>query len=78
MKMLGEKIELAGWTKFRGGLDSQGVSATGTHSLYTDYRGFEIMFHVVTFLPYMRGADQQERTQNLYMVTHFRWNERGI
>eukprot|EP01105_Mastigella_eilhardi_P023439 TRINITY_DN58_c0_g3_i1.p1 TRINITY_DN58_c0_g3~~TRINITY_DN58_c0_g3_i1.p1 ORF type:complete len:678 (-),score=180.43 TRINITY_DN58_c0_g3_i1:59-2071(-) len=64
--MLGNKIELSGWNRFRAGLDAQGNAATGTHSLYTDWHGFEIMFHVSTFLPYMQNCDQQvERKRHI-------------
>ncbi|CAB1347570.1 unnamed protein product [Coregonus sp. 'balchen'] len=50
-------------------LDEQGVSpravvsattdSTGTHSLYTTYQGYEVMFHVSTMLPYMPNNPQQ-------------------
>jgi RAP1 GTPase activating protein 1 len=45
MELLGTKIELKGWTAYRGGLNVTN-NATGTHSIYTKFRGeFEIMFH---------------------------------
>ncbi|XP_025068847.1 signal-induced proliferation-associated 1-like protein 3, partial [Alligator sinensis] len=45
-------------------LDEQGVSggpadSTGTHSLYTTYQDYEIMFHVSTMLPYTPNNRQQ-------------------
>ncbi|KAG7246671.1 hypothetical protein CRUP_027692, partial [Coryphaenoides rupestris] len=33
--------------------------STGTHSLYTAYQDYEIMFHVSTMLPYMPNNPQQ-------------------
>lgn len=35
------------------------ADSTGTHSLYTTYQGYEIMFHVSTMLPYMPNNPQQ-------------------
>lgn len=32
---------------------------TGTHSIFTEYSGFEIMFHVSTLLPLVPGDEQQ-------------------
>ena len=65
LSMLGTKIVLAGWDRFRGGLDVTG-NATGHYSLFTDWRGFEVMFHVSTLLPYTPGASQQvERKRHL-------------
>ncbi|KAG7272727.1 hypothetical protein CRUP_038173 [Coryphaenoides rupestris] len=33
--------------------------STGTHSLYTRYQDYEIMFHVSTMLPYTANNMQQ-------------------
>lgn len=35
------------------------ADSTGTHSLYTTYQGYEVMFHVSTMLPYMPNNPQQ-------------------
>lgn len=35
------------------------ADSTGTHSLYTTYQGYEIMFHISTMLPYMPSNPQQ-------------------
>jgi hypothetical protein len=52
LRLLGDKIELKGWSGFRGGLDVANDSK-GTHSIYTNFQGkFEIMFHVSTLLPF--------------------------
>jgi len=63
--LLGTKVCLRGWNKFRGGLDTSG-DATGLYSIYTDWRGFEIMFHVSTLLPFSSVNPQQvERKRHL-------------
>lgn len=35
------------------------ADSTGTHSLYTRYQDYEIMFHVSTMLPYTSNNTQQ-------------------
>ena len=35
------------------------ADSTGTHSLYTNYKDYEIMFHVSTMLPYTPNNKQQ-------------------
>ncbi|XP_049849037.1 uncharacterized protein LOC126317105 [Schistocerca gregaria] len=50
LEFLGEKIELRGWSKFRGGLDVK-TGNTGEHSIYHEINGIEIMFHVCVMLP---------------------------
>ncbi|XP_067126420.1 GTPase-activating Rap/Ran-GAP domain-like protein 3 isoform X3 [Centruroides vittatus] len=63
--LLGEKIRLKGWDKFRGGLDIKG-DMTGRYSIYTIYEGHEIMFHVSTLLPYSKDNRQQvERKRHI-------------
>ena len=37
------------------------ADSTGTHSLYTAYKDYEIMFHVSTLLPYTPNNKQQVR-----------------
>lgn len=37
------------------------ADSTGTHSLYTTYKDYEIMFHVSTMLPYTPNNKQQVR-----------------
>ncbi|KYR00777.1 pleckstrin (PH) domain-containing protein [Tieghemostelium lacteum] len=58
LDLLGEKIELLNWPHYSAGLDVRSNS-TGTHSLYTDFNGNEIMFHVSTLLPYSNADPQQ-------------------
>ncbi|XP_049821518.1 GTPase-activating Rap/Ran-GAP domain-like protein 3 isoform X2 [Aethina tumida] len=65
LTLLGDKIRLKGWDKYRGGLDIKG-DMTGKYSVYTIYEGHEIMFHVSTLLPYSRDNRQQvERKRHI-------------
>mmetsp|Transcript_7317 Transcript_7317/g.22471 ORF Transcript_7317/g.22471 Transcript_7317/m.22471 type:complete len:1596 (+) Transcript_7317:2925-7712(+) len=54
----GDRVRLQKWAHFRGGLDVK-TDTTGTHSYYTEHRGFEIMYHVAPLLPYTEGDEQQ-------------------
>ena len=45
-------------SRYRGGLDVAG-DQTGEHSVYTEYKGREIMFHVSTLLPFDEQDSQQ-------------------
>lgn len=56
--LLGEKVCLKGFTKYAAQLDVK-TDSTGTHSLYTTYQNYEIMFHVSTLLPYTPNNRQQ-------------------
>ncbi|KAL5275099.1 GARNL3 family protein [Megaselia abdita] len=65
LNILGEKIVLKGWERYRGGLDVKG-DMTGMCSVYTMYEGHEIMFHVSTLLPFSRDNRQQvERKRHI-------------
>ncbi len=62
---LGAKIKLKGWSKYRGGLNVQN-NETGEESVYTEWNGFEVMFHVSTLLPFNKADKQQlERKRHL-------------
>ncbi|KAI9333768.1 hypothetical protein DFJ73DRAFT_764253 [Zopfochytrium polystomum] len=66
LSFLGETIELRGWKGYRAGLDISGSNNTGTQSLYTKWQGYEIMFHVSTFLPFNDKDKQQlERKRHI-------------
>ncbi|KAJ3036781.1 hypothetical protein HDV00_002393 [Rhizophlyctis rosea] len=66
LNFLGETIELRGWKGYRAGLDTSGSNNTGTHSVYTKWQGYEIMFHVSTLLPFIQGDRQQlERKRHI-------------
>ncbi|XP_075892289.1 signal-induced proliferation-associated 1-like protein 3 isoform X2 [Nelusetta ayraudi] len=58
LELLGEQVQLKGFTKYAAQLDTK-TDSTGTHSLYTTYQGYEVMFHVSTMLPYMPSNPQQ-------------------
>ncbi|XP_037533441.1 signal-induced proliferation-associated 1-like protein 3 [Nematolebias whitei] len=58
LELLGEKVLLKGFNKYAAQLDTK-TDSTGTHSLYTTYQGYEVMFHVSTMLPYMPSNPQQ-------------------
>ncbi|KAJ7989108.1 hypothetical protein DPEC_G00316110 [Dallia pectoralis] len=58
LQLLGERVRLRGFTKYRAQLDTK-TDSTGTHSLYTAYKDYEIMFHVSTMLPYTANNKQQ-------------------
>ncbi|KAM4651631.1 rap1 GTPase-activating protein 1 isoform 2-T2 [Discoglossus pictus] len=58
LELLGEQVLLQDFKGFRGGLDVA-HGQTGTESVYCNFRGKEIMFHVSTKLPYTEGDAQQ-------------------
>ncbi|KAI1229607.1 Signal-induced proliferation-associated 1-like protein 3, partial [Lamprotornis superbus] len=60
--LLGEKVSLKSFTKYAAQLDTK-TDSTGTHSLYTTYQDYEIMFHVSTMLPYTPNNRQQVRPE---------------
>ncbi|XP_076879437.1 signal-induced proliferation-associated 1-like protein 2 isoform X2 [Brachyhypopomus gauderio] len=58
LDLLGQRVRLKGFTKYRAQLDNT-MDSTGTHSVYTTYKNYEIMFHVSTMLPYTPHNRQQ-------------------
>ena len=65
LDFLGERIELQGWNKFRGGLDVK-TNTTGTHAYFAKFDESEIIFHVSTLLPHDELNSQQlERKRHL-------------
>ncbi|XP_058860492.1 signal-induced proliferation-associated 1-like protein 3 [Acipenser ruthenus] len=58
LSLLGEKVCLKGFSKYAAQLDTK-TDSTGTHSLFTSYQDYEIMFHVSTMLPYTPNNRQQ-------------------
>uniref|UniRef100_H2ULA2 Si:ch1073-90m23.1 n=1 Tax=Takifugu rubripes TaxID=31033 RepID=H2ULA2_TAKRU len=58
LSVLGETVQLQGFTGFRGGLDVC-HGQTGSEAVYTSFHGREIMFHVATKLPFTDGDPQQ-------------------
>lgn len=65
LETLGEKVELKGWEKYSGGLDTT-RNATGHKSVYTQFNEFEVMLHVAPYLPHDPDCQQQlERKRHL-------------
>nr|CAB3266077.1 signal-induced proliferation-associated 1-like protein 1 [Phallusia mammillata] len=58
LAVLGDKVKLNGFNDFRGGLDVK-TDSTGTESVFTAFRGYKIMFHVSTMLPFTPNNRQQ-------------------
>ncbi|XP_039640436.1 signal-induced proliferation-associated 1-like protein 2 isoform X4 [Perca fluviatilis] len=58
LDLLGQRVRLKGFTKYRAQLDNK-TDSTGTHSLYTTYKDYELMFHVSTMLPHTPNNRQQ-------------------
>jgi len=62
LDLMGTKIDMLGWTKYRGDLSAR----ASQKSVYTEYRGHNIMFHVSTYIPYMAVTD----------ATHQQWDRK--
>ncbi|TFJ97112.1 tumor necrosis factor receptor superfamily member 19L [Platysternon megacephalum] len=58
LSLIGETVCLKAFSKYAAQLDTK-TDSTGTHSLYTTYQDYEIMFHVSTMLPYTLNNRQQ-------------------
>ncbi|CAG9858834.1 unnamed protein product [Phyllotreta striolata] len=58
LQILGDKVRLRGFDRYKGGLDTV-HDLTGLYSVYTNWRNIEIMFHVSTLLPYERHDPQK-------------------
>ncbi|XP_037916826.1 uncharacterized protein LOC119655154 isoform X4 [Hermetia illucens] len=58
LQLLGDKVRLRGFDKYKGGLDTV-HDLTGLYSVYTNWRNIEIMFHVSTLLPYEKHDPQK-------------------
>ncbi|KAL4616748.1 rap1 GTPase-activating protein 1-like [Arapaima gigas] len=58
LSILGETVQLQGFTGFRGGLDVC-HGQTGKDAIYTSFSGREVIFHVATKLPFTEGDTQQ-------------------
>ncbi|XP_054013648.1 uncharacterized protein LOC128895244 isoform X1 [Hylaeus anthracinus] len=58
LQILGDKVRLKGFDKYKGGLDTI-HDLTGLYSVYTNWRSIEIMFHVSTLLPYEKHDPQK-------------------
>ena len=58
LDVIGQRVRLRGFDKYKAGLDNK-MDSTGTHSVYAQYQGCEIMFHVSTLLPFTPNNRQQ-------------------
>ncbi|XP_017317356.1 signal-induced proliferation-associated 1-like protein 2 isoform X2 [Ictalurus punctatus] len=58
LDLLGQRVRLKGFNKYKAQLDNK-TDSTGTYSLYTTYKDYELMFHVSTLLPYTPNNRQQ-------------------
>lgn len=58
LDLLGTRIKLKDWDGFSGGLDI-GFNRSGKESIYCEFCGYEIMYHVSTLLPYTENDPQQ-------------------
>eukprot|EP01087_Luapelamoeba_hula_P001780 TRINITY_DN1158_c5_g1_i3.p1 TRINITY_DN1158_c5_g1~~TRINITY_DN1158_c5_g1_i3.p1 ORF type:complete len:1011 (+),score=196.48 TRINITY_DN1158_c5_g1_i3:393-3035(+) len=54
LDLMGDKIDMMGWTKFRGDFNNK----TTQKSVYTLFNDHEIMFHVSTYLPWQDTTDE--------------------
>jgi len=65
LDFIGQRVNLLGWDKYRGGLDVK-ANVTGEKSVYTTILGHEIMFHVCTMLPFVEQDEQKvERKRHI-------------
>ncbi|KFM59861.1 Signal-induced proliferation-associated 1-like protein 2, partial [Stegodyphus mimosarum] len=58
LDMLGQRVRLKGFDKYRGGLDTK-TDTTGLYSIFNTHQDCEVMFHVSTLLPYTPNNKQQ-------------------
>ncbi|KAF0296795.1 Rap1 GTPase-activating protein 1 [Amphibalanus amphitrite] len=58
LSILGERVRLKGFDKYKGGLDTV-HDLTGLTSVYTNWRSIDIMFHVSILLPYEKQDIQK-------------------
>lgn len=58
LDLLGQRIRLRGFDKYRAGLDGNN-DLTGKYSVFTKFSNNEIMFHVSTLLPFEEFDSQK-------------------
>ncbi|XP_064624047.1 signal-induced proliferation-associated 1-like protein 1 [Lineus longissimus] len=58
LRCIAEEVRLKHFDGYRAGLDNK-TDSTGTHSMYAEFKDYEIMFHVSTMLPYTPNNKQQ-------------------
>ena len=69
LSIIGDKVRLKGFDRYKGGLDTV-HDLTGLHSVFTHWRGIEIMFHVSTMLPHEPNDPQKVDSKNslIYII----------
>ena len=65
LNWLGTRVELKGYSGFRGDLDVKN-GTTGEFSVATEFKNYDIMFHVSTLLEHTPG-DEQQLSKKRYM-----------
>lgn len=66
MSILGDQIELQNWNDYAGGLDNSPKLESGKYSLFTNFEGNKIMFHVAPFIPAApKNRQQIERKRHI-------------
>jgi len=58
LKFLGDTVHLKDWRRYTGGLDSSNLE-NGETSIFTEWKGCEVMFHVATLMP-LNVTDPQQ------------------
>ena len=56
----GDRVKLQGFKGFLGGLDSE-RDLTGESSVFAEFQGLDVMFHVSTLIPFTPNDPQQVR-----------------
>jgi len=67
LSIIGDKIKLLGWSGYTGGLDVK-ANSRGEYSYYTQWEGFQIMYHVSTLLPF--DPQDKEKLQRSRMINN--------
>jgi len=60
----GKRVKLQGFSQFLGGLDNE-KDLTGEYSVFTEFQGLDVMFHVSTLMPFSPNDPQQARHWSL-------------
>jgi len=58
---LGKRVELNGFKKYSGGLDTGKTNTTGRYSYYTQFKKNEVMFHVSPYIPQNESDPTRKR-----------------
>lgn len=72
LNLMGTRVRLKGWEKYRGGLDVV-KDQTGQFSYHTIFEEHEIMFHVSTLLPFTADDRQQVSKKHFEVLQKYYW-----